>query len=204
MANRSRCTAFTPCSAISPRSPAMSSASGAIASPPSLPPPPHTAPRPRSAWRNADRVDRPTPTTAYYLNALRSKQGKVRFRGILALIYFPNLCGYPGARRKNLVGVFLSASKPEMRGMFLITQAGSSRRSRDEASPCHSHYGYPLLRMRFRKKTLAHCRIQSNDRMMIAVHRVHPYSLRPAKEDVAPRPLTRARREWRLSAQSRR
>src|SRR6201987_4894347 len=38
MANRSRCTASTPCSAISPRSPAMSSASGAIASPPSSPP----------------------------------------------------------------------------------------------------------------------------------------------------------------------
>src|ERR1700730_2532980 len=40
--------------------------------------PTHTAPRPRPAWRNADRVDRPTPTAAYYLNGLRSKQGKVR------------------------------------------------------------------------------------------------------------------------------
>ena len=42
-------------------------------------PHPHTAPRPQSAWRNTDRVDRPTPTTAYDLNGLRSKQGKVRF-----------------------------------------------------------------------------------------------------------------------------
>ena len=39
-ANRYRCTASTPCSAISPHSPAMSSASGTIASPPSSPPPP--------------------------------------------------------------------------------------------------------------------------------------------------------------------
>src|SRR5207253_3207253 len=38
MANRSRCTASTRCLAISPRSPAMSSASAAITSPPSSPP----------------------------------------------------------------------------------------------------------------------------------------------------------------------
>ena len=60
-ANHSRCTASTPCSTISPRSPAMSSASGAIASPPSSPPYPHTAPRPRSARPDAHCVDRPTP-----------------------------------------------------------------------------------------------------------------------------------------------
>ena len=62
MANRSRCTASTPCSVISPRSPAMSSASGAIASPPSSHPHPHTTPRPRSARRYAHCVDRPTPS----------------------------------------------------------------------------------------------------------------------------------------------
>jgi hypothetical protein len=81
MANHSRCTASTPCSVISPRSPAMSSASGAIASPPSSPPPPahSTAPSICSALRP---LRRQTDTTAAnYINGLRSKEGKVRSRG---------------------------------------------------------------------------------------------------------------------------
>ena len=78
MANRSRCTASTPCSAISPPSPAMSSASGAIASPPSSPPPPLPSAAPSIYSHSRHRVDRPTPLTANYINSLRSKVGKVR------------------------------------------------------------------------------------------------------------------------------
>src|SRR5580693_5936547 len=103
MANRSRCTAFTPCSAISPPSPTMSSASGATASPPSSPPPPPHSTAPRPAWRNADRVDRPTPTTAYYLNGLRSKPGKVRTSADLLLAYPADMFGRSALRIADLV-----------------------------------------------------------------------------------------------------
>jgi hypothetical protein len=76
MANRCQCTASTPCSAISPPSPAMSSASGAIASPPSSPlPPPHsTAPSICSASRRPRRQTDPLHCKLYQWLVLKSRQ----------------------------------------------------------------------------------------------------------------------------------
>jgi hypothetical protein len=80
MASHSRCTASTPCSAISPPSPATSSASGAIVSPPSSPPlPAHsTALSICSASPPSRRQTDIAP--AKDINGLYSKPGKVRFR----------------------------------------------------------------------------------------------------------------------------
>jgi len=54
-----------------------------------------------------------------------------------------------------------------------------------------------MLRMRSRKTLSQYC-IKHNGLMMIAVHRVLPFSLRPANEDVALPPLTRAGCERRV------
>src|SRR5207245_847683 len=73
MANRSRCTASIRCLAISPRSPAMSSASAAITSPPSSPPlPAHsTAPSICSASRPPRRQTDTTAAKLYQWLALK-------------------------------------------------------------------------------------------------------------------------------------
>src|SRR5207253_6069908 len=79
MANRSRCTASIRCLAISPRSPAMSSASAAITSPPSSPPlPAHsTAPSICSASRPPRRQTDTTAAKLYQWLALKRGQSSV-------------------------------------------------------------------------------------------------------------------------------
>ena len=80
-ANHSRCTASTPFSAISLRSPAMSSASGTIASPPSSPPQPAHSTAPSICLASHRPRRQPTPTIGNYINGLRSKEGKVQSKG---------------------------------------------------------------------------------------------------------------------------
>src|SRR5204862_443565 len=79
-ANHSRCTASIPCSATSPRSPAMSSASGAIASSPFSPPPPGPSATPSICSALPPSGRQTAPTRANHINGLRSKEGKVRFK----------------------------------------------------------------------------------------------------------------------------
>src|SRR5205823_2339476 len=80
-ANHSQCTASIPCSATSPRSPAMSSASGAIASSPFSPPPPGPSATPSICSALPPSRRQTAPTRANHINGLRSKEGKVRVKG---------------------------------------------------------------------------------------------------------------------------
>src|SRR5438270_4831566 len=80
MANRSRCTAFIPCSLILLPSHAMSCASGTIGSPTSSPPPPEynggASIYSASHWQRRQK----TQSNTNYVKGLYSKVGKVRFR----------------------------------------------------------------------------------------------------------------------------
>src|SRR5438552_5614106 len=78
MTNRSRCTASTPCLAISPPSPAMSSASAAITSPPSSPHPPahSTAPSICSA---SPPPRRQTGTSRFEIISIACAQKRAKF-----------------------------------------------------------------------------------------------------------------------------